>query len=248
MEYLNREKVMEVNSKIIEYDLYHANTSLMRFYNLCPTKLIDKIDSLTKMSREVYVGKLQRDNKEFSKALMKSFDDAMKLFLDTNGITEDNIISIKKDAAFVVNKKVVQTDFDCLHFRPKNEYIGYALIGLYEIYFKSNGEADVKGIADRDALDLHKNGILRFVKDLMSLYAQKDKIATSRYLHEFIDNYKKKLLPFDYYREFNTQSAYKCFINNEELILDELDESVIDTCDISWNYFNVILPAMRIFI
>ena len=162
MEYLNREKVMEVNSKIIEYDLYHANTSLMRFYNLCPTKLIDKIDSLTKMSREVYVGKLQRDNKEFSKALMKSFDDAMKLFLDTNGITEDNIISIKKDAAFVVNKKVVQTDFDCLHFRPKNEYIGYALIGLYEIYFKSNGEdawlSEFEGVVRSDGLILLSPG------------------------------------------------------------------------------------------
>ena len=68
------------------------------------------------------------------------------------------------------------------------------------------------------------------------------------YLHEFTEAYKKRELPFDFYREFNSQSVYKYYDGENEITLDEIDESTIDCIDIGWNYFNVILPTIRLFV
>lgn len=248
MEYKS-ERMLVVDSIITEYDIKHANTSLMRYYNLYPEKLIDKIDRMKKIDREVYVGTLQRDNKEFSKKLMQGFDDMMELFLDTNKLSlEDDILSIKKDAAFVVNKPVKQVDFGCVHFATKNQYKHFACIGKYEYYIRENKEVDVKGIGDRDALNLHKDGMLKFINDLIDLYIADNKKEMYEYLHDFVCAYKARELPFDYYREFDSQSGYRFIDKNTEIILDDIDESVIDNIDIQWNYINVILPACRMFI
>ena len=249
MEYLS-ERVMEVNSNIVEYDIRHANTSLMRYYNLAPIEFIDKLDSYTKMKREVYVGNLQRDDKEFSKDLLKSFDDMMQIFLSSNNLSIDSdILAIKKDAAFVINKIVNKTDFGgCVHFASKNKYKHYIRIGMYECYVKEDRSMDVKGIGDRDALDLHKDGILKFINDVIDIYISNDKNEMNSYLHEFTEAYKKRELPFDFYREFNSQSVYKYYDGENEITLDEIDESTIDCIDIGWNYFNVILPTIRLFV
>ena len=249
MEYLS-ERMMEVNSNIVEYDIRHANTSLMRYYNLKPTELIDKLDKFPKMKREIYVGNLQRDDKDFSKSLLKSFDDMMHLFLDTNKLSiESDILAIKKDAAFVINHPVQTTDFgNCVHFASKNQYKHYIRIGLYECYVKEDRTMDVKGIGDRDALNLHIDGILRFINDLIDIYIRNDSKEMHQYLHDFAEAYKAKTLPFEYYREFNSQSVYKYYDGENEIILDEIDESTIDCIDIGWNYFNVILPAIRLFV
>lgn len=249
MEYLS-DRMMEVNSNIVEYDIRHANTSLMRYYKLKNPSIIDKLDNLPKIKREIYVGNLQREDKEFSKALLKGFDDMMNLFLSTNGLSiEDDLLSIKKDAAFVINKKVHTTDFDgCVHFVKKNVYKHYIRIGMYECYVKEDGSMDVKGIGDRDALNLHNNGILHLIREIIDLYITNDNIEINDYLHDFCVSYKKRELPFEYYREFNSQSSYKYYDGDSEVILDEIDESTIDYIDISWNYFNVILPLVRLFV
>lgn len=248
MEY-QTDRMLVVDSVITEYDIRHANTSLMRYYNLYPEKLLDKIDNMKKIDREVYVGTLQRDNKEFSKKLMRGFDDIMKLFLDTNKLSlDDDILSIKKDAAFVVNKPVKQVDFECVHFATKNQYKHFACIGRYEFYIRENREVDVKGIGDRDAINLHKEGMLKFINDLIDLYIDNNKKDMNRYLSDFVDAYKKRELPFDFYRTFDAQSAFKYIEDSTELILDDIDESVIDSIDISFNYLNIILPAIRLFV
>jgi hypothetical protein len=107
---------------------------------------------------------------------------------------------------------------------------------------------DVKGIGSREAISLHANGMCKFINDLIDLYIANNRVDTNNYLHEFTEAYKARELPFEYYREFNSQSAYKYYEGDDEIVLDEIDESTIDYIDISWNYFNVILPAIRLFI
>jgi hypothetical protein len=76
-----------------------------------------------------------------------------------------------------------------------------------------------------------------------------DYINLSDNSQEFIEAYKKRELPFDYYREFNSQSAFMYYAaDGSKVFLDEIDESVIDTIDISWNYINIILPLARLLI
>lgn len=240
-------RLIEVNSDIIEYDIKHANTSLMRYYDLYPSEKLDAIDKMSKAKREYTVGMLCRDDKSLSKKLSKSFDDIMTTFLETNDLTEDDLLSIKKDAAFVINRKVKTRIFGCVEFAIKNVYCAYIKIPCYEFYIKKDKTTDVKGIGDRDALDLHKSGILEFVNTAVELYSKQDAEELSEYLHEFVEAYKKRELPFEYYREFNSQSAY---ITYDEMggtvVLDDMDESMIDDIDITFNYVNVILPIIRV--
>ena len=240
-------RLIEVNSDITEYDIKHANTSLMRYYKIYPSEKLDAIDKMPKIRREYTIGMLCRKDKTINKKLAKSFDDMMMKFLETNDLTEDDLISIKKDAAFVINRKVKERIFDCVEFAIKNSYCAYIKIPHYEFYIKKDKSVDVKGIGDKDALELHKNGILEFVNNVIELYAKQDTEELSRYLHEFVEVYKNRELPFEYYREFNSQSA---FITHDEMggtvVLDELDDSMISDIDITFNYVNVIMPIIRV--
>lgn len=240
-------RLIEVNSTITEYDIRHANTSLMRYYDIYPSEKLDAIDKMPKAKREYVVGMLCRNDKTINKKLSKSFDDMMLKFLESNELTEDDLISIKKDAAFVINRNVKKRIFDCVEFAIKNSYCAYIKIPQYEFYIKKDKTVDVKGIGDKDALKLHENGILEFINTVIDLYSKQDTEELSRYLHEFMEVYKNRELPFDYYREFNSQSA---FISHDEMggtvILDELDDSMISDIDITFNYVNVIMPIVRV--
>ena len=44
---------------------------------------------------------MQRDDKNFSKALTDKFADARYQFIEANQISDTNIVSVKKDAIFV---------------------------------------------------------------------------------------------------------------------------------------------------
>ena len=148
----------------------------------------------------------------------------------------------------MINHPVKQTDFDAVHFATKNRYKHYAHIGVYECYVREDRSMDVKGIGSKEALDLHVNGMCKFINDLIDLYIANNRVDTNNYLHEFTEAYKAREFPFEYYREFNSQSAYKYYEGDDEIVLDEIDESTIDYIDISWNYFKVILPAIRLFV
>ena len=246
MEFTSHRQI-EVNSEIIEYDMKRANTSLMRYYNIYPSAKLDRIDKLPKGQREFTVGMLCRENPDISKKLTESFDTMMKMFLERNDLTEDDLISIKKDAAFVINRKVKERTFGCVEFAKKNSYCAYLKIPRYEFYIKKDSTIDVKGIGDKDALALHTNGMLQFVNDVIAMYSKNDTESLSKYLHEFVEVYKKRELPFDYYREFNSQSAFMMYSSDNELTtFDVIDESIIDDIDISFNYMNIILPVIRV--
>ena len=66
MQKTNRDYPFIHNNEIIEWDIKSANTSLMRYYNLQPNKVIDKLASMPKSQREISVGKLMKKDKEFA--------------------------------------------------------------------------------------------------------------------------------------------------------------------------------------
>lgn len=51
MQKTNRDYPFIHNNEIIEWDIKSANTSLMRYYNLQPNKVIDKLASMPKSQR-----------------------------------------------------------------------------------------------------------------------------------------------------------------------------------------------------
>lgn len=239
---------MVLNSTIVEYDIRSANTSIMEYYGLIPQHQIDTINKYPKDKREVAAGLMMLKDKKLSKALEKGFTDIMLMFLERNNLDIDfDILCINKDAAFVINKTPKETVFGPVEFRPKGKYHTFFKVGSFD-FFINDDSVDVKGLQKQ--AHLHKDGILHLIKDLSetcnACAGNRDEIF--KYLSDLAESYKKKELDFEYYREFNSISKFKVIIEGHEYLFENISEEDIEELDISYNYINIILPLIRLFI
>lgn len=240
MQKTNRDYPFIYNNEIIEWDIKSANTSLMSYYNLQPEKVIQKLASMAKSQREIAVGKLMRKDKEFSRNLEESFNKIIQEFMDTNELSWDDIVSVKKDAVFVKNHKIAHSEFGAVHFIPKNQYKHVLLLPKYEIYI-SDSVTDVKGIPN-DKLPLHEDGMLDFIRTTMDSASEMSHLQS--FFKEYVTAYKRKELEFDAYREFNSDSFFR--IGGEfPMMTDAMIEDDMEFLDISYNYINVIIPTIQ---
>lgn len=240
MQKTNRDYPFIHNNEVIEWDIKSANTSLMRYYQLQPDDIVDKLASMAKSQREIAVGKLMRKDKEFSRALEESFNKIINEFMEANNLTWDDIVSVKKDAVFVKNHGILKHDFGAVHFIPKNQYKHVLLLPKYEIYISNEG-IDVKGIPN-EKLELHKEGMLEFIKT--ALDTADDFIAMQKFFKEYVQAYKRKELEFDAYREFNPDSLFTIG-GDFPMRTDSMIEDDMEFLDISYNYINVIMPTIQ---
>ena len=244
MFYNNKTITKVLDSEIVEWDIKSANVSVMEYYQLHNQKTIDKLRALPKADRVKRVGILQR-NPNFAKALEDGFNKIMAEFIIINSIPSENIISIKRDAIFVKNHAITVNQFGtCVEFVPKNRYLHYLKVNSLQ-FFIGREKIDVKGLSDT-RLPVHENGILQFIRDVCK--EGHDYYRVNTYLKEFFTAYKKKELPFDYYREFNDSSLYKLNEMGYEFTQEHIDESDMDTLDISYNLTNILIPVLQLFI
>ena len=240
MQKTNRDYPFIYNNEIIEWDIKSANTSLMSYYNLQPEKVIQKLANMAKSQREIAVGKLMRKDKEFSRNLEESFNKIIQEFMDTNELSWDDIVSVKKDAVFVKNHKIAHSEFGAVHFIPKNQYKHVLLLPKYEIYI-SDSVTDVKGIPN-DKLPLHEDGMLDFIRTTMESASEMNHLKSI--FKEYVTAYKRKELEFEAYREFNSDSFFR--IGGEfPMMTDAMIEDDMEFLDISYNYINVIIPTIQ---
>ena len=236
------------NKEIIEYDIKSAGLNIIKKYKLLDEKNISYLSKLDKLHRDIIIGKMQIKDKVFSKKLLEGFKECRKIFFDENEIENDDVLSIKKDAVFLL-KRVKNTEFDNIKFVNKNEYISYIKLNKYELYHNSN-ILHVKGIND-DILKLHDNGINDFLKTFFTMMeCEPNENKIKKFLSEFAYEYKNRLLPINFYREFNEKSLFKTTISFQSGLNSYLTnvEKDFNDLDISYNYLNVIRPLISILI
>lgn len=250
MFYLNPYKSLCINSEIIEYDIKSANLSIIKEYKLLSQDIIDKIEKMNKNDRVIFVGKIMGKDKNFAKTLEKKFNDIIDEFIELNHLDKElDVISIKRDAVFVINKNISHTKFgEHINFIRKNVYTAYMYLKPYEFYI-NNDKIDVKGLNDQ-LYNLHKNGILDLIREFIELCASTNmnKSLINRYLKSLVVDYKNRNLCFDYYREFNQTSKYRYIIDDEVMLVDSINERSLNRIDISYNYINIIIPMIRLII
>lgn len=208
------------DNEIIEYDMQDAGFSLIKQFKLLPD---EKINELTKMGkgkeRHIKIGKMQGEDKVFSKALSDKFADLRKIFISVNNLTDNEILSVKKDAIFTIGK-CSKTKFGSIQFIPKNIYSSYVRfpnINDLEIYY-SKDQIDIKGISDT-IINRHRLYMLDFIRNIISMIESKD-IRVRRYLIKFIMDYKQHNLDDGYYLEFNSKSKdINILFNYREVII-----------------------------
>ena len=194
------------NDEIIEYDIQDAGFSLIKQYKLLPDEKIKELILLGKgKERHIAVGLLQRDDKEFTKRLMDKFAEIRKIFLAVNNLTDENIISVKKDAIFAT-KYCPKTKFNDIIFAEKHHYTSYIRfpnINNLELYYSTKG-IDVKGMNDH-AVNRHRLYMMEFIRKYINMIESKNS-RVRRYVMDFIMQYKSLELDEAYYLEFNNIS------------------------------------------
>lgn len=208
------------DDELIEYDMKDAGFSLIKQYRLLPDEKIRELEIMGKgIERHIAVGKLQRDDKTLSKNLMEKFAILRMAFISSNNISDNDIISVKKDAIFTT-ANVTKTKFGNIVFDKKNSYSSYIRfpdIQNLEIYY-NNDRVDIKGMSDQ-AVNRHRLYLLEFIQKYISLMEEKDP-KIKRWIIRFIDDYKQMKLEEEYYLEFNNKSRdYDAVFNYQKLLI-----------------------------
>lgn len=249
--------------EIMEYDMSDGGFSIIQEEKLLPPSEISRLAKLPKgFERNDAVGKLKYSKdpniKGIGKLLEQKFREYRIWFGEANHIDESDIFSIKRDAVFLTRPAFILSKGQYITFKEKNVYDIYCLLGkdplvtnlneryrTYEVYYHSYSKnLAVKGISD-ELLPLHENGILELLRKYLKYMVRFDIKGAIKYIVDVIDKYKKFELPIDYYREFNSQSAFVMQIDGKGFLTEQSDPSMLPYMDIRYNFNCILVPLLN---
>lgn len=209
---LYTKKVRFIINEIYEYDIAKANISILLQGGYITPNEYNMFLQMPKMQREIAIGNLQKDQK-YAKILSNGFEMARKNLIEANNLTEDDIVSIKKDAFYVL-RRLRHTTFGNIDFTLRNSYHMFIYCRGIEIYYGMNefdgndsGIIDIKGIND-NKLSLHMS-YLSFLAYIFKYVLNNNTPMAIQELMSFIQKYNNRELDIDYYREFNAESMFR---------------------------------------
>ena len=229
-----------ISHHIYEYDIQKANINVLYALGEITKEYYDVLSEMTKKQREIDVGYMLRDYKGLSDKLKEGIAYYRKKLFKNNNLEDRDILAIKNDAIFVIDKQLKNTKFDNVVFLQKNRYSIFLKLSKHlEVYFESdmvNGtiSLDVKGIRD-DKLELHHKYMASVIADVLYYMETKDINSGLTYLSEIYNAYVDKKLPMGYYRNFDAESKYNIRINNSVYEIDYCTDSMSNCIDISCN-------------
>jgi len=232
-----------INSIINEYDMKRAGFNLSIYYGLLDDNIIKYLSLLPKDEQTRRIGLIRRDDRDFNKRLSKAFKDMRERFFIDNNIQEKHVLSIKKDAIFLINKTCDKTTYRNIEFILKNKYTSFHRFDKMEFYYKNNNrKLDVKGIKD-EKLILHKKYMLSFLKDVFHTLEVSSNERVIYRIKKFASQYKTRMLSKEYYRELNSDSAFSLMVNDTNIkAIEYIDGYDIDY---SYNYMTYILKLIQ---
>ena len=235
--YINKEIDFLLSHFIREYDIRKANISILLSKGLITQQEFDYYASLGDM-RSIVIGKLQKKNEKIKEALTNGFYEYRQMFFEANNIQDNDVLAVKKDAIYLIDKEATYQTFDYVNFINKNTYTSYYSYGRYEMYYGINRitgdeKLDVKGM--KSSYPLH-NGYMNDLLMCIFECAEVDILEAINILTTFLNNYMKREVEIQYYREYNDYSMYRLFYNGcMSYTLDNVSERDKFMLDISYN-------------
>jgi len=240
-----------VLDRITEYDIRSANTTMLRQAGRMKTRDLKALEELPKKEREIAIGKMIRLDKSIRQPIAKGIIRAKLDLFRSNGIQDDEVLAIKNDAVFIRGRRLRNTQFGVVEFRPKNTYALYLKLEGIEYYYDAREKrVDLKGVKDEVLEEPdHQNGMLLFLARCMDYLVMDRRDALRRYLIEFVDDYKSKRLPVRYYRELNRDNCYRTTmeISGMSFSLIVATEDDKDMINGVYNYKRFVLPIIQRF-
>lgn len=246
--------------RIYEYDIRSANTSALRASGKFDPAILTMLESLDKDTREKSIGNMIKAEKEdkskphtnrIYNIIAKGIRKAKEQLFRANNLEDENVLSIKNDAVFVIGRKLKHTKFGEFEFKAKNQYAAYMLVEKVELYYdKRNRTVHMKGVRD-EVLEHpdHQSGMIQFFVQVFDYLVMDQRKELREFLIKFTRDYKAKRLPHQYYRELNGENHYRTIIelSGFEFNLLEAGETDLDIINPVYNYTRFILPIIRMF-
>ena len=229
-----------VGQYITEYDMSKANISVLYQAGVINKDLYNELYNSEKFYREKYIGMMERNNPKISEIKADYIAKYRKAFIESNEISDNEILAIKNDAIFVLGQRRNITHFDeVVNFRIANVYNLYMKIGIIELYYgvdSITGEEifDVKGINDRK-LELHRNGMAYILCDTFYTLLTSGAQEAINVCEQFLYGLLNRQLGIDFYREFNADSAYRFMSGFSCFEIPNISPDMVKYVDISTN-------------
>lgn len=229
------------NVFIYEVDIEKANINILYSKGLITKDIYDYLYNSERMVRQVYIGKLQRDVK-YTKALQQGIIEAKAQLFQANDIKDFEVLSIKNDAVFLINRIPSIRDFGLIHFIPKNVYTSFYTVGNLEMYYYYNSiskeeKLDIKGLGD-SVIETHRDYMYQFLCDLFYTIQCNGIEVAIRLMKEFYIQYINLKLPLGYYRKFDISNEFH-FKSRTSMgtgySINNINESMLPLIDISYN-------------
>lgn len=230
------------NKSVVEYDLKDGGLSVIKEYNLLKPEYIDKLSKMTKENRKIVIGKLQARNSKLAVSLVKAFGDARELFVNTNHIQDSEILCIKKDALFIINRTdIVSQVSNNLLFRPKNSYSSIIRLNEKEFYYDPETNIlDTKGFTD-NVKDEERDFLFKDIKNFLKQSEKINKQDIFINLKQYRMDYLNLELPILTYKNIDND-AY-VFDNYS---MDNIDKKDLINADISHNFMMYLMPMFNL--
>ena len=240
-----------VSNYVREYDMSKANINILLHKGVIDKKDYDYYYSLDRDSRQRIIGIMIRDVPGVGETLKQGIIEAKKQFFDANDIQDFEVLSIKNDAVYLINKIARHTRFGNIEFKEKNLYTSYFKILKKEYYYYFNSitgeeKLDIKGITD-DRLVLHKDYFMEFLLVVFNTLETGSIEEVLEIIQTFYSQYINLELDVRYYREFNSESLYNIQPISRYSQFKALDipEDRKDMINISYNQ-NLIMELYKI--
>lgn len=244
--YLNKETEFLFGDEIIEYDIQSAGFNIIKKFGFLPEATIDWLEGLDKHSRHIQIGLLEKNDEVLKRNMKRGFVACRKKLFKENDLQDNHVLSIKKDAIFIVGTKLRETEFDNIRFIKKNVYNSYIYLNKIEFYMNDEG-CDCKGINDI-LVRLHQDYMLDIFREFAALMRHSTIKKQLSFIKEVSVAYRRRELEHGYYRELNRRSLFRPIeplgILNSKMGYN-FYESDLKKIDITYNYMNYLVPLYR---
>jgi len=241
--YLNKDIVYLKNTNITEYDIASAGFTVIKFKKLLPEAEIAELEKVSKYERNVRIGKRIIQYPNISIEIIQTLEKARKAFVLVNEILPEEILTIKKDAIFLIKKVPTIFQIKEFLFREKGNYTSYCYINKKEFYYSSTTETlDIKGFSQK----VNEEQKEYLIKDIKNFLRLSEKI-TSDQMFSILKSYRAKYLN----RELNKESYRDLdsgMFRIGDFSIDSISQENLADIDISQNYINYLVPLFNILV
>lgn len=197
---------------IREYDIAKANISILYSKGVIDKDMYQSLLIAPREERQITIGLLQQKDPKIVKILQQGIFEAKKALFEINQLEDADILTIKNDAVFVINKKLHTTQVsEYVEFKLKNTFIDFLNLKGIEFYYgmdRISGEdiVDVKGLGKKKYL--HDSFMTDFIAYILSSIETGDIEDAISSFEDFFKAYTDGELDIGYYREYNSESMY----------------------------------------